>query len=56
MFIINFILLRLFFYLRTDCKNIAGVSNKKFVYKRVQNTGAVKRSTCSFNLDKSRLL
>jgi len=33
-----------------------GVGNMKFVYKRVQNTGTMKLSTCSFHLDISRLL
>jgi len=39
-----------------DCKNIAGVSNMKFVCRKVQNTVAIKRRTCSFHLDISRLL
>jgi len=45
-----------FFCLYMDCTNNAGVSKMKFVYKRVQNTGTIKCSTCSFHLDISRFL
>jgi len=56
MFVTNVILLSSFFGLCVDCKNMQGVGNMKFVYKRVQNTGTMKLSTCSFHLDISRLL